>query len=210
MEKAKQLGLYLIPPYGLAKEVLTMRNLVFDQYRVAAAQNFMIHMTLIGFFRLTDGSGQEALISALDGYLSGQQALRIYPQRVAALDNGLGVVFPPERNRELYRLQSSCFDAARPYIAHDSRMPRTGEADEEFEAHVTVSMVDASRKTLTEMEEYFSDVRFAQEGYLTRVVKLYEFTSDLWEVPDTWIYAMGWRSLHCWQLGDSYSRLPDG
>lgn len=204
MEKTAQLGFYLIPPYDLARELLTMRNLVYDQYRVAAAQSFMIHLTIIGFCKLTEDSTYDAFISTLDSQIERFSSFRIFPERITALDNGLGLVFAREQNLELYRLQSACFNAAGQHIARDARMPRTVGADEGFQGHMTVCMLDASRETLLDMEAYFADVEFAGDGYTARTLKLYEFTSDLWHAPDTWIYNMHWHPLKTWQLKDDH------
>lgn len=200
MERTTQFGFYLIPPYDLAKELLTMRNLAYDQYRVAAAQNFMIHMTVIGFFKLAESTTCDTLISTLDEQLARFSTFRIFPAGARTLENGLGLVFTRERNAELYRLQSACFNAVKRYIARDVRMPRTSGADEQFLAHMTVCMLDASAQTLRDVEDYFRDAEFAQDGYNARLLKLYEFSSDLWDASDTWIYNMQWRPLHTWKL----------
>lgn len=128
-----------------------MRNLVYDQYRVAAAQNFMMHSSIIGFCKPTEDTTYDALVSTMDGRIERLSSFRISPERVAALDNGLGQVFAHRRNPELYGLQNACLKAAKRHIARDARMPRTVGADEDFQGHMTVCILDASRRTLLEM-----------------------------------------------------------
>lgn len=56
-----------------------MRQIAHDQYRLSAALNFMIHMTIKGFFKPVSNIIRQNLIGDLDRYVSGCDPLKIYP-----------------------------------------------------------------------------------------------------------------------------------
>lgn len=192
-------GLYLIPPRELCSEVLGMRQIAHDQYRLSAALNFMIHMTIKGFFKPVSNINRQNLIEDLDRYVSGYVPFKIHPGelKIFEKDRSLVIGFPRAKNEILWQIHKDCHNCLEPYIATDCDF--TARELDEFTPHMTVSMIDGSLETLEHAKEYLGDVDFDSSGYSVRNFGLYEFDSEAWGTDD-WIYSLTWKTLHAWRL----------
>ena len=114
-----RLAFYLIPPYRLCSEILRTRQIVQDQYRLSAALNFMIHMTIKGFFKPASAIDRNKLAKDLDELVSNYGLFKIYPDGLKILhaDHSLVVNFPRERNEILWSIQRDCFESVESYIS---------------------------------------------------------------------------------------------
>lgn len=192
----KLLGFYLIPPPNLTAEMIGLRNLVYDQYRIKAASKFMTHMTIKGFFKPVPNIRHDQLIQALDGIIERYRPFTIYPTNLKRFgDVGIAVEFSREKNDMLWRIHNDCYQVIEPFIAVEC----DSNLGEDFTPHLTISMVDVSSALLEDMSCYLSDIQFDLEGYVIKNFKLYEFTSRGWGTKD-WIYTLEWKILHSWQL----------
>ena len=194
-----RLGFYLIPPSELCSEVLGMRQIAYDQYRLSAALNFMIHMTIKGFFKPDSNINRQNLIADLDRYVSGYEPFEIYPGdlKIFEQDRSLVIGFPRAKNAILWQIQKDCRTCLVPYIATDCDFSPLELG--EFTPHITVSMIDGSLEILKDAKDYLSDVKLNSSGYTVKNFKLFEFRSKTWGT-DSWIYSLNWKILHTWRL----------
>ena len=176
-----------------------MRQIAHDQYRLSAALNFMIHMTIKGFFKPVSNINRQNLIEDLDRYVSGYVPFKIYPGdlKIFEKDRSLVIGFPRAKNEILWQIHKDCRTCLEPYIAKDCDF--TPRELGEFTPHITVSMIDGSLETLEDAKEYLGDVDFGSSGYSVGNFKLYEFQSEAWGTDD-WIYSLTWKTLHSWRL----------
>jgi len=194
-----RLGFYLIPPAGLCSEVLGIRQIAHDQYRLGAALKFMIHMTIQGFFKPASNIDLQDLIEDLDRYISRYEAFTIYPGdlRIFERDRSLAIGFPRTKNEILWRVHEDCRACLEPYITADCEF--TPREPGGFTPHITISMIDGSLEILEQAKDYLSDVRWNRPGYTVKNFKLFEFRSKSWGT-DGWIYSLSWKMLHSWRL----------
>ena len=194
-----RLGFYLIPPPELCSEVLGMRQIAHDQYRLSAALKFMIHMTIKGFFKPDSNINRQNLIEDLDRYICGYEPFKIYPGdlRIFDSDRSLVIGFPRAHNEILWQLHKECRTCLEPYIALDSDF--TPRELGEFTPHITISMIDGSLEILKDAKDYLSDIKLNNPWYTVKNFKLYEFRSKSWGT-DRWIYSLDWKILHTWRL----------
>jgi len=201
LESDSRLGFYLIPPAKLSAEVLQLRHLVQDQYRVGAALNFMIHMTIKGFFKPASAELYPELIHALDTFMSGYKPFTLYPTGIKRFpDDGIGIECAQAKNPVLWEIHTRCFDdIIKPFIADDCEFTPVEPTGERFVPHITISMRDLSPQISEDIHNYLSGIDFSPEGYVVNNFKLYEFTSEGWGT-DEWIYSLDWNILHSWFL----------
>jgi 2'-5' RNA ligase len=176
-----------------------MRQIVYDQYRLGAALNFMIHMTIKGFFKPKSDINRQNLIADLDRNISRYEPFPVYPGdlRIFDRDQSLVIDFPKAKNEILWQIQEDCLTCFEPYIATDCDFsPRElGE----FTPHITISMLDGSLDTLNDAKDYLNDVRFNSTGYTVKNFRLFEFRSESWGTAG-WIDSLNWKILHTWRL----------
>jgi len=194
-----RLAFYLIPPYQLCSEILRMRQIVEDQYRLSAALNFMIHMTIKGFFEPAPGMDRNELVKDLGRFVPNYEPFKVYPDGLKILhtNHSLVVNFPKEKNEILWRLHRDCIETVESYISPDCDF--TAREKGRFDPHITVSMMDASIETLEDISEYLRDAVLNGSGYTVRNLNLYEFKSNAWGTSK-WIYSLSWKLLHSWIL----------
>ncbi len=194
-----RLAFYLIPPYRLCSEILRMRQIVQDQYRLSAALNFMIHMTIKGFFKPASAIDRNKLAKDLDELVSNYGLFKIYPDGLKILhaDHSLVVNFPRERNEILWSIQRDCFESVESYISPNCDF--TARENDRFDPHITVTMMDAPIETLEDIREYLRDAALRRSGYTVRNFNLYEFKSNAWGTSE-WIHSLSWELLHSWFL----------
>ena len=195
-----RIGFYLIPPYPLALKILELRNLVYDQYRIKAALNFMIHMTIKGFFKPKRNFNLAELINVLDKIISKYKPFTIFPAGFKIFDNeGIALVFSKDLNPILWELHGECYDAIEPFIAPDCNFTPKEDIKENFIPHITISMTDVTQDTLVDIYDFFKEVTFGTHGYTVHNFKLYQFESENWH-SDEWIYTLKWKILKSWRL----------
>ena len=195
-----RLGFYLIPSYPLSSKIMGLRNLVYDQYRIEAALNFMIHMTIKGFFKPISDININDLIENIDKVIAHYKPFDIYPYGLKVFKGeGLGVVFSREKNKVLWKLQDDCYNAIRPFISPDCDFTPSEPIGNNFIPHITISMVDATDEILADMEDFSKELQFDKKGYRIHNFKLYQFESDKWGTND-WIYTLKWQILKSWRL----------
>ncbi|GEM_PF-5471964 len=195
-----RLGFYLIPPYPLSCKIMCMRDLVYDQYRIKAALNFMIHMTIKGFFKPSKTMRIESLIDALDKIIKDYRPFKIYPSNLTIFEGeGLGITFSKEKNKILWEIQEKSFRAIEPFISPDCEFTKSELVGERFIPHITISMTDVTDDLMIDMMDFFKEVQFDSEGYTVHNFKLYQFNSTEWNT-DNWIYSLTWKIIKSWCL----------
>ena len=195
-----RLGFYLIPPYPLSCKIMCMRDLVYDQYRIKAALNFMIHMTIKGFFKPIDNINMENLIGTLDNIIQNYRPFKIYPSGLIIFKGeGLGITFSKTQNKILWEIQERCFKAIKPFVSPDCEFTKSEQTGDKFIPHITISMTDVTNALMTDMMDFFKELEFDTKGYLVHNFKLYKFESDNWD-SDDWIYSLKWKILKSWIL----------
>lgn len=200
MVKNKRLAFYLMPPYPLSLEILDMRNMVNDQYKINAALNFMVHMTIKGFFKMVPDMNYRQLIQGLNNVILKYKSFKIYPTKLKVFsDVILGVEFAREKNETLWQIHNDCYTVIRPFISSDCTFTPSEPKGDNFIPHITISMTDVSKEMLEDMKDFLSDIRFDNRGYMVKQFKLYEFESSGWQT-DEWIYTLQWKILHAFSL----------
>lgn len=48
-------ALYLVPPYPVARDVAEIHAMLRKQFGLVVADNFQVHCTIKGFFKMVDG-----------------------------------------------------------------------------------------------------------------------------------------------------------
>ena len=196
-----RLGFYLIPPVNLSSEVMQLRSLVQDQYRIGAALNFMIHMTIKGFFKPASVDQYPELIQELSTLMTSYRPFTLYPTGIKRFpDDGIGIECAQDKNPILWELHHRCFDEViKPFIADDCEFTPVEPTGDRFVPHITISMSDLSPQISEDIHNYLSAIHFSPEGYVVNNFKLYEFTSQGWGTGE-WIYTLDWKILHSWFL----------
>ncbi len=195
-----RIAFYLIPPYPLATRIMELRNLVYDQYRVKAALNFMIHMTIKGFFKPRENFNLNDLIKQLDKIISQYKPFNIFPSNIEIFGgDGISVIFSKTTNPILWELHEKCYNVIKPFIAPDCNFTPTERIKENFVPHITICMADVPKETLIDIHDFFKEVTFDHAGYTVHNFKLYQFESENW-YTDRWIYSLKWKILKSWIL----------
>ncbi len=201
-----RLGFYLVPHYELAKELHLLRLLLYDQFRLSSALNFMTHMTIKGFFRLSEGSSTDEVCKAVDSIMESVKPFYIKPSGFIMDNIGCGVRFMQKENPELQEIHEKIILSLSRFVSTDCEFSFAEAVKERFNPHMTLAMTDIPEELQGDILHFLEGVRFEKQSYPADSFRLFEFSSAGWgKASGGWIDTLEWNIRKSWNIKHSES-----
>ncbi len=203
-----QYGIYLIPPPQLLYPLGVGHLLLATEFKAATGGRFMVHCTVKGFFKLTEGAVPADFTTALDELFANTPAFTTQVKGLWALqDSRYGGVAAVglERTEPFHALHNAVWEIVRPYIAPDCIFSPIEGAGPNFIPHLTIGMSDmpsdpALFEQAANLCRYIYD-NLPKESFPATDLQLIEFYSDDW--AGQWWQTLGYKQLKGWRLAQT-------
>jgi 2'-5' RNA ligase len=199
VESGTRYALYLIPPYSVVKPVADIHALLRKQFGFSAADRFMVHATIKGFFQRVEGP-LEPLIERLDVVMGYQRPFPVQFSGVHRDPVGVGLLLdcPGQGDdNELHALHQRVYEAVAPYIAPGCPFTEW-EQQNPFSAHIALAFRDIPQLMQDEVLDYIQDAPLPSEPFVADRYHFLEFHSQDW--AGDWDKTLTWRLIKTWRV----------
>ncbi len=200
-------GVYLIPPPHLLQPLAAAHNFLASEFNAQAAGRFMVHCTVKGFTRLSDGSTPTDFIPALDRLFADTPAFPTGITEVKMLNFGperISVLLEMAKTDAFDQFQQNIWEVLKPYTAPDCLFTPGDPFGPNFRPHISLVQYDGPSDPglLTQLTDYCQYLfeNSLQGKWFARDMQLIEFHSQDW--PGEWWHTLQYQQLKGWRLPD--------
>ncbi len=198
-------GIYLIPPPPIVVALSLAHRVLAQEFGTVTANQFMVHATIKGFFKLADGTTPDAFVPALDELFARTPAFpaEINPPWTAASGPGSGsVLLWITKTPAIQELHEAVWNIVLPHVAPDCRFTGTEPAGPDFPPHLTLVQSDLPTEPglLAQglaLGQYLYE-QMPAHRFLAQELQLVEFQSDDW--AGAWGATLRYRQQKGWRL----------
>jgi 2'-5' RNA ligase len=201
MRQNSRFAVYLIPPYHIARDVTEIHELLRKQFGFIAADQFQVHATIKGFFKMVPGP-LEPLIERLDRIFTNQKPFPIYFNGTGGDQIGYWLDISQrddKPNPDLLALRERVVEAVRPFIAPDCDFVEE-DLGRPFVGHITLAFRDIPLELREQVSAYLQSAPLPQKSFIADTFHFLEFFSQDWS--GDWEQTLTWRLHKSWRLGD--------
>ena len=202
MRQNSRFAVYLIPPYHIARDVTEIHKLLRKQFGFIAADQFQVHATIKGFFKMIPGP-LEPWIERLDKVFATQNPFSIQFNGTGGDDIGYWLDIShrgQEPNPDLLALRERVVDAVRPFIAPDCDFVEE-DLGRPFIGHITLAFRDIPMDLREQVSTYLHNAPLPNKPFIAKTFHFLEFFSQDWN--GNWEQTLTWRLHKSWHLGEA-------
>lgn len=194
-------GLYLVPPYEIARELALIKLVLKREFGLEAAARFQEHATIKGFFKFINNRTVEELISELDPFLRKQEGFHLKVSDELRIDEGIGYnleVVNPTPDETFYNFREQVIEILTPFISEDCDF-LADDLEHEFEPHFTLAFHDIPESLFESIVAYLKGtLPLVTKPFRATTLQLVAYHSSKWE--GEWWTDLSWTPIHQWTL----------